>query len=77
MGIAVNAQYWWALRRQHMAMASMPSPLPIPNAVAENRAKQCSQDGVKAGAKAAAIAFVASAIPVVSLLITTFIHALP
>ncbi|XP_057848929.1 early nodulin-93-like [Cryptomeria japonica] len=61
MGIA---QHWWAVRRQDISMASMPSPLPKPNAVAEISLKQCSHDGVKAGAKAAAIAFIASAIPV-------------
>ncbi|GLJ48339.1 hypothetical protein SUGI_1020470 [Cryptomeria japonica] len=42
-------------------MASIPPPN-TPNAIAQHIAKQCSQDGVKARAKAAAIAFVASAI---------------
>ncbi|GLJ48341.1 hypothetical protein SUGI_1020510 [Cryptomeria japonica] len=66
MGIAINARNWWAVRRQDMAMASTPFPLTTPNAnsTAQLTAKQCSQDGVKAGAKAAAIAFVAAAIPV-------------
>ncbi|XP_057848931.2 early nodulin-93 [Cryptomeria japonica] len=63
--IPVNAREWWAVRRQAMARKSKTSPLNTSNAIAEYRAKQCSHDGVKAGAKAAAIAFVASAIPVV------------
>ncbi|XP_057848830.2 early nodulin-93 [Cryptomeria japonica] len=64
MGIAINARNWWALRRQDMAMASKPFRLATPSSSAQLTAKQCSHDGVKAGAKAAAIAFVASAIPV-------------
>ncbi|XP_057848916.2 early nodulin-93 [Cryptomeria japonica] len=64
MSIAINAREWWALRRHDMVVASTLPPPNNPNAIAQCRAKQCSQDGVKAGAKAAAIAFVASAIPV-------------
>ncbi|KAH9320782.1 hypothetical protein KI387_015421 [Taxus chinensis] len=58
MGIAMDAGKWWAVRRQDMNMAFKPSPSP-----AQYTAKQCSHDGVKAGAKAAAIACIASAIP--------------
>ncbi|XP_059069288.1 early nodulin-93-like [Cryptomeria japonica] len=60
MGIAMDAREWWTVRRQDMSMASMPSPL----SSNQHRAEQYSYDGVKAGAKASTIAFIASAIPV-------------
>ncbi|XP_057848826.2 early nodulin-93-like [Cryptomeria japonica] len=67
MGIAIDAREWWAVRRRDISMASMPSLLNsnTPNNISQHRAKQYSHDGVKAGAKAATIAFIASAIPVV------------
>ncbi|XP_057848827.2 early nodulin-93 [Cryptomeria japonica] len=61
MGIAMDAREWWTVRRQDMSMASMPSPPLNSN---QHRAEQYSHDGVKAGAKAATITFIASAIPV-------------
>uniref|UniRef100_A0A0C9RQ17 TSA: Wollemia nobilis Ref_Wollemi_Transcript_26328_695 transcribed RNA sequence n=1 Tax=Wollemia nobilis TaxID=56998 RepID=A0A0C9RQ17_9CONI len=60
MGIAKDARERWAFRWQDMRMV-MTAP---PNFTAQERAKQCAGDGVKAGAKAAAIACVASAIPI-------------
>ncbi|TJX41651.1 hypothetical protein E8P77_31750 [Soehngenia saccharolytica] len=58
------ARKCWAARRQDMSMSSASSlNSHTPNAIAEHRAKHYSHDGVKAGAKAATIAFIASAVP--------------
>ncbi|KAH9317850.1 hypothetical protein KI387_019619, partial [Taxus chinensis] len=57
MGIAKDAvRKWWEVSRQDMTMAFMP-------ANAQYTAKRCSSDGVKAGAKAGAIACIATALP--------------
>ncbi|XP_057823162.2 early nodulin-93 [Cryptomeria japonica] len=64
MGIVMYARNWWVVRRQDMAMASLPSLLNPPNYSAQFTRKQCSQDGMKAGAKTVAIACIASAISV-------------
>ncbi|XP_057848829.2 early nodulin-93 isoform X2 [Cryptomeria japonica] len=56
-----TAREWWAVRRQDMSMA--PLNTNTSNTIAQHRAKQYSHEGVKAGVKAATIAFIASAIP--------------
>ncbi|GLJ54062.1 hypothetical protein SUGI_1157270 [Cryptomeria japonica] len=62
MATAINVGEWWSVRKQDMAVPSNTSPLNTFNT--EQSSTQYSHDGVKAGAKVAAIAFVASPIPV-------------
>eukprot|EP01018_Ginkgo_biloba_P003450 Gb_29497 [translate_table: standard] len=68
MGMASGARDWWAAKRQHMFVThpteSRVSPFFIPSPLdSPDIAKQCSHEAVKAGAKAAAVASVATAIP--------------
>eukprot|EP01018_Ginkgo_biloba_P003442 Gb_16247 [translate_table: standard] len=64
MGMPSDARDWWAAKRQHMftTPSLIPSPLDSPDH-SLLIAKQCSHEAVKAGAKAAAVASVATAIP--------------